>query len=162
MEGNWIARYRLRDEGCKTTIASRVPARRDTKRGRYSGEDVGFGKDDDEKVLVDLVKERLEANGYDVITATDGVEGIVKAKEDNPDLIILDVLMPNLDGHGFIKEMKRIEEIKKTPVIVFTAKPDLHQMFEDEGVLHYIIKPYDANQFLAKINEIWETPIQAD
>jgi len=117
---------------------------------------------DDEHEILKMVKLRLEANHFDVVTASDGVEGFVKARDENPDLIILDVMMPNLDGHAFIQELKRTEEIKGTPVIIFTARPDLQGLFEEEGIKHYIVKPYNADEFLKKIQEVCneENPIE--
>ena len=110
---------------------------------------------DDESELLELVKMRLEGSGFDVLTASDGMEGILKVQDEKPDLIILDVLMPNLDGRGFLEQLKNIEELKGTPVIIFTARPDMQELFEKEDIKHYIIKPYNADEFLKKINEIW-------
>ncbi len=109
---------------------------------------------DDEPDLLKMVKLRLEANEFEVFTASDGAEGIIKARDCKPDLIIVDVLMPNLDGCAFVQELKKISEIRSIPVIIFTARPDLQDLFKKEGIDYYIIKPYQPDEFLGKIKEI--------
>lgn len=109
---------------------------------------------DDEPGVVKLAKAQLEASQFEVITACDGMEGIVKAQNEKPDLIILDVMMPNLDGRGFISELKKYDEIKLTPIIIFTASPESLGVFKSEDVKHYLIKPYDGDLFLSKIREV--------
>ena len=76
---------------------------------------------DDEIILVEFIKMRLEANGYGVITANDGVDGLLKAEEARPDLIILDISMARMDGYTMLKRIRQNEKIKSTRVIMLTA-----------------------------------------
>jgi len=109
---------------------------------------------DDEHDLVEMLKLRLEANGYDVLTAFNGEEGLEVAKEANPDAILLDIMMPKKDGYTVLKDLKANENLKKTPVIIITAKPKMKDLFEMEGVKYYIVKPIDDKELLGKIEEV--------
>jgi len=106
---------------------------------------------DDEPELVDVIEKRLAANDYEVLTAHDGVEGMVKARDEKPDLIILDIMMPNLDGNSFINEIKEIEEIKDIPIIVLSAKPNIQDVLSKDNVEHFFQKPIDSIALLEKI-----------
>lgn len=106
---------------------------------------------DDEIELVDMLRIRLEANDFSVITAFDGDQGFKKAKSEKPDLIILDVRMPKKDGWTFVREMKIDESIKDIPVIMLTAKDQLEDMFKLEGIREYITKPFETEALLLKI-----------
>ena len=77
---------------------------------------------DDEPEIVDIVKRMLE-DEYEVITAYDGEEALRKAKKEKPDLILLDILMPKLDGWETLKKLKEDEELKNIPVSMLTALP---------------------------------------
>lgn len=76
---------------------------------------------DDEKNIVDIIAFNLKKEGYTVITATDGEEGVQKAMEENPDLILLDIMMPKMDGY---EVCKKIREKKNTPIIMLTARAE--------------------------------------
>lgn len=108
---------------------------------------------DDEPELVKMVKMRLEANNYEVITALDGQEGLEKTRSEKPDLILLDILMPNKDGYTFVKEVKVDESIKHIPIIVLTAKPGMKDLFGIEGIKDYIVKPFEDKELLEKIKK---------
>jgi DNA-binding response OmpR family regulator len=111
---------------------------------------------DDEAQLVSVVQMRLEANGYDVITAGDGEEGLKKAKAENPDLIMLDVMMPKMDGYKVCGLLKNDMRYSKIPVILFTARAQ--QDDKDVGLEvnadAYITKPFEPPVLLAKIKEL--------
>jgi len=112
---------------------------------------------DDEIQFIKMVQMRLEANGYEVITANDGEEGLEKARSENPDLIILDIMMPVMDGYTMLKELRGDEQNKGIPVILCSGKVVL--LNDEEGVLKaeadaYIAKPFDPPVFLAKIEEL--------
>ncbi len=111
---------------------------------------------DDEPEIVQLEKNRLEKNHYEVISASDGVEGIVKARDEKPDLIVLDVLMPNLDGYSFVKELKTDPDIKRIPVIVLTSRDQLRQLFEIEGLTqdNFMIKPFNGEELVHRVKKI--------
>lgn len=108
---------------------------------------------DDDPDLSYLLKARLEANKFEVITAYDGTEGLEKTKSEKPDLIILDILMPEKDGYVFVKELKSEEDIKDIPVIVISGKDTLKILFEKEGITDYLVKPLDIKELLEKINK---------
>lgn len=106
---------------------------------------------DDEADFVDMVRMRLEANGYEVLTAYNGRDGLEKAKAEKPDLILLDILMPELDGYTTLKELKNMGETKGIPVLVVTAKPGMKDLFVIEGIADYIVKPFDDEDLLLRI-----------
>ena len=111
---------------------------------------------EDEKDLADAVSFRLKASGYAVISASDGQEGFDKAKKENPDLIILDLMLPKMDGYKICGLLKKDVRFAKIPVIVFTAKAQQEdiQLGEELGADAYIIKPFDAQVLIAKIEEL--------
>ena len=109
---------------------------------------------DDESDIVELVKVRLIANGYEVVTAESGLDGISVLQAERPDLIILDVMMPDLDGHTFVRVIKKYEDFRDIPILVFTAKPGLQELFKMEGIGHYLVKPFEAQVFLNKVSEL--------
>ncbi len=114
---------------------------------------------DDDPHIVSLIKTRFEANNYAVITANDGEECIEKILSDKPDLVILDIMMPKVDGYNVlvgIKEIKAITgELPEIPVIVLTAvaDPRVREMVEKEQIVDYIIKPFDSADLLAKVKK---------
>ena len=107
---------------------------------------------DDEADLVKMMKIRLEVSNYEVITASDGEEGIKQAEAGNPDVILLDIMMPKKDGYTLLRELKNKETTKSIPVIVITGKPGMKDLFEIEGVKDYIIKPFEKEDLLSRIN----------
>ena len=114
---------------------------------------------DDDPNIVKLIKARLEANNYAVITAEDGEECMQKLSSEKPNLILLDILMPKADGYNVLIGMKEIKaltgEIPIVPVIVLTAlsDPRVKNMIEKEEIKDYIVKPFEAEELLAKIKK---------
>ena len=110
---------------------------------------------DDEPELVKALKIRLESAGYEVIPAYDGEEGIMKAREENPDLIVLDIMMPKMDGFTTLKELKKRSKNKPLPpVIVLTAKPKMQDLFATEGIKDYVVKPFEHQDLLDRIDKL--------
>jgi len=109
---------------------------------------------DDEQEIVDLVEMRLTNEGYEVFGVSDGVDGLKKIKEVQPDLIILDVMMPRMDGYTFMRKMNQDENMPKPPVLILTARNDFRLLMEIEGVRDYLEKPYDADVLLSKIRQV--------
>ena len=111
---------------------------------------------DDEKQLVEMVKMRLEANGYEVVTASDGQEGLEKAKTENPDLIMLDVMMPKMDGYKVCGLLKNDARYKNIPIILFSARAqqDDTQVGKEVGADAYVTKPFEPAVLLSKIKEL--------
>jgi DNA-binding response OmpR family regulator len=111
---------------------------------------------DDEIQLITMVQMRLEANGYEVITANDGQEGLEKAKTENPDLIMLDVMMPKMDGYKVCGLLKNDARYSKIPVILFTARAQQNDkdVGTEVGADAYITKPFEPPVLLGKIQEL--------
>jgi len=111
---------------------------------------------DDETALVDLMKIRLEANGYDVLTAGDGQLALDKARADIPDLIILDLMLPKIDGYQVCRQLKSDEKYKHIPVLMFSARAQEadKKNGEEAGADGYIVKPFDPPALLSKIKEL--------
>lgn len=109
---------------------------------------------DDEEGVVETLRLRLEANGYEVST-TMGTKTVGDVKRVRPDLILLDVMMPGMDGFAIIRELKRDPNIAHVPVIIFSAKPKstLMELFGPEGIAGYISKPYDPKEMLELIKK---------
>ena len=103
-------------------------------------------------VLVDL----LTKNGYQVITAESGEEGVEKAKKELPDLVLMDVVMPGLNGYQATRTLTREESTKHIPIIVCTSKGQETDRIWGlrQGALDYLVKPVKAVELLAKIAEI--------
>ncbi|MCM8775120.1 MAG: response regulator [Candidatus Omnitrophica bacterium] len=111
---------------------------------------------DDEINILTMVEARLRGNGYDVITAMDGQEGLAKARSENPDLIILDIMLPKIDGYKVCRMLKFDEQYKHIPIILFSARTqdsDL-EIGEQQGADAYITKPFEQEVLLAKIVEL--------
>jgi len=109
---------------------------------------------DDEIELVNLVKIRLEANGYEVATANSGLEGLSQAISGLPDLVILDIAMPEMDGYTTLQKLKEEAKTKNIPVIMLTAHSKMESLFEMEGVSDYIVKPFEPQDLLSRVNKV--------
>jgi len=108
---------------------------------------------DDEDLTTKLSKIFLEKYGFEVIVASDGEEGLNMAEAENPDLILLDVLLPTLDGFVVCKKLKESEKFKDTPILMFTAKGFSSDIERGEavGADEYIVKPFSGKALVAKI-----------
>lgn len=115
---------------------------------------------DDEKLISKAFRDHFEREGYEIETAFDGEEGIAKAKEFNPDLILLDIIMPKLDGISALKELKKNPATKKIPVIMLTNLPDLRKNIDEArkaGSVDYLIKSdYSLKELEGKIEKALE------
>ena len=111
---------------------------------------------DDEFIFIELVGKWLKSDGYEVIVAGDGLEGLEKANKEIPDLIVLDVMMPKMDGYTMLKEVRKSEAIKDVPVILCTGKAqkDYVEMSQGIGVDAYMTKPVHPVEFLSKIKTL--------
>lgn len=108
---------------------------------------------DNDPELVNMVTTRLMVSGYDVISSNSGIEGLDKAKSENPDLILLDIKMPQMDGHTILRNLKRHgENTRNIPVIILTAYKELEDLFALEGAADYIVKPFDDKDLLLRIS----------
>lgn len=107
---------------------------------------------DDEKDILEFLSYNLEKENYSIITATNGIEAIKKLNE-NPDLIILDIMMPNLDGYETCKKIRELENFKHTPIIFLTAKSNENDEIKglDVGGDDFIRKPVSQKKLIARI-----------
>jgi len=112
---------------------------------------------DDEPDHVEVLKYCLKAKGYRVFTATDGVEGFAKAMHEEPDLIVLDVIMRHLDGYSFVKEFNKRRELRGIPIVVITGRDQLQELFRSQGINHYFVKPFETKDVLARIKGLLES-----
>ena len=113
---------------------------------------------DDEPDIVSMVKMCLEANGYEVIVATDGSMAYEKVKSGSPDLIILDLMLPKVDGYKICRMLKFDETYKNIPIILFSARAqetDI-KLGKEVGANAYITKPFESEVLLNKIKELLE------
>ncbi|MFH1847328.1 MAG: response regulator [Candidatus Omnitrophota bacterium] len=108
---------------------------------------------DDEQDLCCIVKERLQAKNFNVVTAFNGKEGLAQIKKHMPDLILLDLFMPEMDGYEVIKHLTKEKKTSDIPIIVLTAAltPDLEDKLQKVQAFDYLIKPFSSEQLMDKI-----------
>ena len=108
---------------------------------------------DDDPNIVELLQLRLEANGYEVSTASNGIEAFAQAKEQRPDLIVLDAAMPIMDGYQFMQEVRWRAEFKDIPILVLTARTHTKDLFDAIGIANFLSKPFDSKKLLGMVSE---------
>lgn len=108
---------------------------------------------DDEKDIVETLKSRLTREGYDITIAYDGEEALLKVKENNPDIVILDLMMPKLNGFEVLKKIRQDFKDRWRPVIIVSAKTELDSVKEcyDAEADHYLTKPCTMDDLLRGI-----------
>ncbi|NWF96954.1 MAG: response regulator [Candidatus Thorarchaeota archaeon] len=108
---------------------------------------------DDEEVTTELAKTFLERHGFEVICAHDGEQGLMMARSQKPDLILLDVMLPKMDGFEVCRQLKNEDAFRKTPILMFTAKGMTKDiaMGEEVGADEYIVKPFGGAALVATI-----------
>jgi DNA-binding response OmpR family regulator len=108
---------------------------------------------DDDKEIVETLEKRLKEEGYDVATAFDGEEALTKLKTDNPDIILLDLIMPKLNGFDVLKEIRQNYKDKWRPVIIVSAQTDLESIKKGYNLEadHYLTKPCTMENLLRGI-----------
>ncbi len=111
---------------------------------------------DDDEAVNELVKVNLELSGYKVISALDGISGFAAAKQEQPDLIILDVMMPDVDGYTIAKRIRENPNIKGTPIIMLTALGMLDDKVKgfDIGVDDYLVKPFELEELKVRVRAL--------
>lgn len=110
---------------------------------------------DDEPVVASLMKNRISSHGFLVETVSDGASGIEKAKTWQPDFILLDVLMPGMDGYETCRRLKAMKETAHIPVVLFTAAQETHldALAQKAGAAGVVQKPF-VDQVFKAISEI--------
>lgn len=111
---------------------------------------------EDEIHIVELIKFNLEENGYKVVYALDGEEGINKAFEEQPDLILLDLMLPIIDGIDVANRIRNSKSLRDTPIIMLTAKSSETDKIVglEIGADDYITKPFSVRELLARVKAI--------
>ena len=114
---------------------------------------------EDEPHISKLVKFLLEKNGFEVLQAFVGQEGIEMAKSKKPDLIILDVMMPNMDGFEVAKRLGMENTTKGIPIIMLSSAAQFKDKMKgiESGAVDYITKPFDNDELVAKVKECLES-----
>ncbi len=114
---------------------------------------------DDERHIVRLVQVNLDRAGYEVAVAYDGIEALKKVSEDKPDMVILDVMMPRMDGFEVLKKLQADEATKDIPVIMLTAKAQDADIFKgwSSGVSSYLTKPFNPRELLTFVERIFQS-----
>ena len=110
---------------------------------------------EDEPHISNLVRFILEKNGFKVLQAFVGQEGLEMAKREKPHLIILDVMMPNMDGFEVAKRLTSMKETKNIPIIMLSSAAQFKHKMKgiESGALDYITKPFDNEELVAKVKE---------
>ena len=113
---------------------------------------------DDEPSIVKIVGKRLEAEGFEVITAMDGDAALMSARGEKPALIILDLMLPKMDGYKVCAFLKQDTRYQKIPIILFTARAQEsdERLGYECGANAYIKKPFSAQELLEKIHSLLE------
>ena len=115
---------------------------------------------EDDPSVRGLLHTLLSAEGYDVVTASDGLAGLVKATSTHPGLILLDLMMPDLGGSRVLEELREDPELSATPVIVVTgqvdAVPAMRDLLGEESVF---VKPFAVAELLARVAEVTGGPV---
>ncbi len=110
---------------------------------------------DDEADIIEILQFVLEAQGYECITAFDGEEGLRLAKEAKPDLILLDVMMPKINGYKISRLLKYDSKYKDIPILMLTARSQDEDKIlgEETGADEYITKPFKVDYVVEKVKE---------
>lgn len=109
---------------------------------------------DDDPDILKMLSARLAASGYEVATAADGKEGLSQVIISDPDLIILDSLMPVMNGMQFMQKYDENDRMRHIPVVVISAKESVRYFFEELPIKGFFVKPLDMDAFLAKIGQL--------
>ena len=114
---------------------------------------------DDEPNIVQTLQDRLEMNDYEVITAGNGKEGLKKALQEKPDVLLLDVIMPIMDGHEMLEALRKQPGGNFSSVIMLTARSQTQDIARANacGIDDYIVKPFDLSELLEKIEVVVES-----
>ena len=116
---------------------------------------------DDEPDIVEIVTFTLEAKGHDVTSAKDGAEGVAKVKKSPPELIILDIMMPKMNGMQVVDYLRNKEEYNHIPIIMLTATTQYSKRPDEEwskkmGVEDFISKPFEPIDLLKRVDKVLE------
>ena len=110
---------------------------------------------DDSPTEIVVVKKALESKGHTVITASNGAEGVEKAKTEKPDLILMDIVMPDMNGFKATREISKNPETASIPVIIMSSKDQVTDMewAKRQGATGYLVKPANEDELFAAVDE---------
>lgn len=119
---------------------------------------------DDNKITTKLMRKYLEASGFEAAEAYDGVECLEKVSQRIPDAIVLDVMMPRMDGYETVKNLRQSEATKNVPVVIVTALNDVPTQIKaiDTGADDFLSKPVEEKLLIAKAGVLSKLSIQAE
>ncbi len=109
---------------------------------------------DDDATTVRLMQVRLEERGHEVFLARDGDVALEKAQKEKPDVMILDIEMPRMNGFEVMNALSKIPECASIPIIALTSHSEMQAIFERKGVVAYFIKPVDFSVLFEKIESL--------
>jgi len=111
---------------------------------------------DDEEDVRKMLKIRLEQEGFTIVQANDGDVGAKTAEQEVPDMIIMDIMMPNADGYSCLKEVRSLPKTKDIPVLMLSGKEEekVRDLFAFQKISGYIEKPFELDDLVMKIREI--------
>ncbi|MGQ9603584.1 MAG: response regulator transcription factor [bacterium] len=111
---------------------------------------------DDEEYIQHILNFSFSAEGYQVITANDGEEAIEKAKSENPDVIVLDIMMPKMDGYEACRRLKSDPKTRNIPVILLTAKGREvdRKLGNEAGADDYMVKPFSPGRLIERVESM--------
>jgi two-component system response regulator RpaA len=111
---------------------------------------------DDDQSIVELVKINLELMGHDVITSSDGTKGYALVKQEMPDLVILDVMMPEVDGYTVAQRIRQNDATKDIPILMLTALGMLQDKVQgfNSGVDDYLVKPFELDELKVRVKAL--------
>ncbi len=107
---------------------------------------------DDDRGFITLIYTVLRAKGYDVVTAASGTEGMEKVSQEMPDLIILDVLMPEMTGYDFVQRIRKQDPAHRSiPIIVMSSRGSMKDFFKSWETAFFMTKPFDPHELVTKV-----------
>lgn len=111
---------------------------------------------DDSASMRQIVSLALQGAGHEVVVASDGAEALAIARRESVDLVITDVNMPNMDGIALVRELRRLDSYRLTPLLVLTteASPEKKQQGKSAGATGWVVKPFSSERMLAAIAKV--------
>lgn len=118
---------------------------------------------DDDKNVITIIKESLEPELFEIFEAVNGKEALGMAFTKSPDILILDIMMPDMDGYSVCEELKKHDDTRNTPIIILTAKAGIDDKLRamELGINDYIVKPFDPRELRARIKMVLNWPSTA-
>lgn len=108
---------------------------------------------DDESDVLLIIKTALMSEGYAVVTASNGPDALARSREETPDLVVLDMMMPEMSGFEVLEQLRAQEMTRKVPIIMLTGVSDKAKIRQaiDSGIDYYIVKPFEFHDLISKV-----------